>query len=203
MAGNDFEPQGRNGLQRVRPLVTGQGFERIVEHGQASPASTALPVANRTTPAPPAPPPATQTPPTAGGPAPGLLGPPVMKPPAETPEGILAEIKGLLQGTHDVLRDILENLRAQVQQGFVYPLTITTNGLTPVEETFNPPLFSISLTNDGPGTIQYRIPNSGAANWVNLQPTEVIEFNFIIGKIVSVAFRALGSNGTIRLVGTY
>ncbi len=102
-----------------------------------------------------------------------------------------------------VLVSILAELRAQRQEGAVYPVTLTTRGQVPVPITFNPPLFSISLTNNGPGKIQYRLPATGSTAWVDLEPSEVIAFNFSTGVIHSVSFRALGADGSIRAVGSY
>ncbi len=126
--------------------------------------------------------------------------PPEAAPSAET---LLQQISGQLNGIQGVLNNILKELREQVQAGFTYPITVDTTGLVPVELTFDPALFSISLTNDGPGTIQYRIPNTGAAFWIDLQPTEVVTFTFLKGLIKSAGFRAQGANGRIRAVGTY
>jgi hypothetical protein len=126
--------------------------------------------------------------------------PPEAAPSAET---LLQQISGQLNGIQGVLNNILTELREQVQAGYTYPITVDTTGLVPVELTFDPALFSISLTNDGPGTIQYRIPNTGAAFWIDLQPTEVVTYTFLKGLVKSAGFRAQGADGRIRAVGTY
>jgi len=133
----------------------------------------------------------------------------VVNPPAPTPEAsiedLLGKVAGLMQKLIDSSDAILKELREQVQKGYVYPVTLVTNGLIPIDTDFNPPLFSVSLINDGPGTIQYRIPNIGSAFWVDLAPTEVQTVNFIKGKIPSVAIRGKTASvtATVRLVGTY
>ena len=138
------------------------------------------------------------------GTQPGVSTPPPQPPPPQpTVEDLLQHVIEHLDAMQTILADILTELRQQVEKGYTYPLTITTTGLTPVEAKFDPALFSIGLTNDGPGTIQYRIPNTGSAFWIDLFPTEVITFTFLKGVATSAGFRALGADGRIRIVGTF
>lgn len=104
-----------------------------------------------------------------------------------------------------LLEAILLELQEQSPQGYVVPVTHVLTTTVPTEVPFNPPLFSLGITNDGPGVIQYRIPNRGSASWVSLFPTEVMQFNFIKHKIVSIGLTMLVAGGatTVRLVGIY
>lgn len=106
--------------------------------------------------------------------------------------------------TDDILRLILKELREQVQQGVVWPITMMIGSAIPVPVRFEPGLFSISITNDGPGIVQYKIPDNVSNDWVNLLPNEVIEFHFIKGVIKSVAFRiTTPAVAGIRAVGAF
>jgi len=103
-----------------------------------------------------------------------------------------------------LLAEMLAELRSWAQQGRIASQTITVLPGVIEEARFDPPLFSIALTCDGPGTVSYRIPHSSSSDWVALAPTEVVVFNFIQAKIVTVGFRPLGAvASSIRLVGTY
>jgi len=104
-----------------------------------------------------------------------------------------------------ILRAILDELAAQSPEGYVTAVTQVLTSTVPIEVPFNPKLFTLGITNDGPGVIQYRVPNRGAAEWVSLFPTEVHQFNFPKGKVVSVGLRlrAAGGATTVRLIGNY
>lgn len=111
-----------------------------------------------------------------------------------------------MQAGNATLDAILTELQEQVAEGVAYATTVGWNDLVIQQVPFPKPLFSLSIMNDGPQTIQYRMPNVSWANFINLQPTEVIQFNFIKGRIPSVGVRltALGVGvTTVRLVGTY
>jgi len=102
----------------------------------------------------------------------------------------------------DLLSLLLTELREQVQQGIIVavPFNVTqAQGVVPL--TFDPPLFAIGLTNDGPNNVQYRIPNRGDADWINLIPTEVDQFTVIKAKFTSAGFRVqvAGGNATVRM----
>ncbi len=108
----------------------------------------------------------------------------------------------------ELLREILKELKEQAQAGFVYGLTPfpVDMGFTPITRTFDPPLFSIKIENDGPGIVEYRIPNTGPAQWITLRPGEEDNHNFIKGVITGMAVRD-PSNGVfqpvVRITGTY
>jgi len=104
-----------------------------------------------------------------------------------------------------VLEDILAELRLCVQQGYVTTVTQWVPSIVPIEILFDPPLFSISLINDGPGSIEYRIPNRGNAQWVQMNPTELMTFNFQHGVVHSVALRTVpaGVAANVRVIGTF
>jgi hypothetical protein len=112
------------------------------------------------------------------------------------------------QLNNQLLAGILQELQEQAQQGIVTAVTEPLPGGTPTprEILFEPPLFSISLTCDGPANVEYRIPNRSNARWVQLNNTEVIVFNFIKGLIPSIALRAVApafGAVNVRIVGTY
>lgn len=99
----------------------------------------------------------------------------------------------------------LEALNAQVQEGLVWGTTLVVNTAGAAEVSL-PRLFSIGLTNDGPGNLLYRIPNRGAAVWLTLVQNEVIEYTFTEGLLETMAVRlpvAGAATPTLRLVGTY
>ena len=129
-------------------------------------------------------------------------------PPGASPDDILALQLSALQLNNQLLAGILTELQGQVQQGIVttIPQPIPGGNATPIEIPFGSPLFNISITCDGPAAIEYKVPNRSNASWVQLNPTEVIVFNFIKGMIPSVALRAVGpafGASNVRLVGTY
>ena len=106
------------------------------------------------------------------------------------------------QRQEQLLARILQELRQQVQLGAIYgPAAINVPTTTPVDITFDPPLFALSLTNDGAGAVQYRLPNRADADWVNLLPTEVDNYTFIKALVPSVAFRVLGAAASVRVKG--
>lgn len=131
-----------------------------------------------------------------------LQGPPSTVPPGSNTEELLHLMIGHLDGIHQVLTGMLKELTDLEEQGIVLTSTFSTTGLQAVERVFQPGLFSINITNDGPGVIQYRIPINSASDWINLNPTETISFTFRKPKIKSAYFRAQAANGNIRLVGT-
>lgn len=125
---------------------------------------------------------------------------------AEAPTGeLLVNLANLLTLANDLLAAILQELREQVQRGYVYTVTQVVTTTVPLEILFSPPLFSVALTNDGPGIVQYRIPNNASAVWINLAPTEVVNFNFIKGLVPSLALALppAGAAATVRIVGTF
>ncbi len=129
-------------------------------------------------------------------------------PPGMDPNDIQVLQLVALQLNNQLLAGILQELREQTQQGVVTSITqpIPAGSAAPIEIPFGFPLFSISLTNDGPASVEYKIPNRGNAYWVQLNPTEVVIVNFIKGLIPSLALRALApafGAASVRLVGTY
>ena len=129
-------------------------------------------------------------------------------PPGADPSDPVVQLLAATQLNNQLLAAILQELQDQAQQGIVWAVTQPVPGgnAVPVECLIGVPLFSISITNDGPASIEYKVPNRGNAVWVQLNPTEVVVFNFIKGLIPSVALRALGPGfgaANVRLVGTY
>ena len=102
------------------------------------------------------------------------------------------------------LDEILAELQAQAEQGVVYPVIIDLLDAVPVEIPFKPMLFSLIIVNDGPANIQYRVPNTSAGAWIDLNTTEIITFNFKKGVLGSVGFRKpAGATAHIRAIGSY
>lgn len=123
-------------------------------------------------------------------------------PPLPSPEN---NVEIFLDAIVKLLTEIRDELREQVQKGYVYPFTQVVVGFIPVFVSFaGTELFSIGLTNDGPATVQYKVPYDTQAAWVDLFPTEVVVFNFVKGKVHSVGFRVNGpGTATVRGIGTY
>ena len=119
-------------------------------------------------------------------------------PPGDEEDAVANRMVELLEG-------ILTELRECVQQGYVTTVTQWVPSIVPIEILFDPPLFSISLINDGAGSVEYRIPNRGNAQWVQLNPTELVIFNFIKGMVPSVALRTVpaGVGANVRVIGTF
>jgi hypothetical protein len=90
-----------------------------------------------------------------------------------------------------------------VQRGLIYSLTMTIQTVDPVPVEFGQPLFSVNITCDGAGIVQYRLPNSGSSNWIDLRPNEQITFAAVEPVFTTTAFRVLGAPATIRVVGLY
>lgn len=103
------------------------------------------------------------------------------------------------------LKAILQELREQVQVGATYPLTITVSAPQFPNKVDLPNLFAVTLTNDGPGNLEYRLPGTGSGNWVALAATEQITFNAIKGVFRSIGLRPVVAGGApvLRLVGLY
>lgn len=119
-------------------------------------------------------------------------------PPGDEEDAVANRMVELLEG-------ILTELQECVQQGYVTTVTQWVPSIRPIEILFDPPLFSISLINDGVGSVEYRIPNRGNAQWVQLNPTELVIFNFIKGMVPSVALRTVpaGVAANVRVIGTF
>jgi len=154
----------------------------------------------------------TPPPTNGGGPRPTDLGDltvlqiPDLPLPGSSTELFLSAQVILAQNHQHLLAAIVQELREQVQRGYVYPLVLTVASQAPDEYEFDTPLFSVSLTNDGPANIEYKLPYSGQAQWVQLRPTEVITFTFIKGLIRSLGVRLTAAGGAataVRVVGTY
>mgnify|MGYP001576969902 FL=1 len=128
-----------------------------------------------------------------------LPGPPAA---GATTEELLRVAIEHLEAHHILLAGILLELREQVPQGIVYSREITVTSDTGVEVAFPAAMFSIGVTNDGASTVQYRIPNLAAANWIDLDPTEVDTFSFLKGRPKTMGLRVTGS-ATVRIKGTY
>jgi len=133
------------------------------------------------------------------------VAPPELPNPESSVEVYLAALAAYAHNNQALLAASLQELREQTQKGYVYPLNVSVTALTPDEYLFEPRLFTVSITNDGPGTIQYKIPYDGQAQWVGLVPTEVIVFNFIKPVIRSIGVRLLvaGAATAVRIVGAY
>ena len=112
---------------------------------------------------------------------------------------------GVLKQNQSLLAAILKELQEQVQRGVVLgmPLTVTTR--TVAEVSFDPPLFAIGITCDGPAPFEYRIPNRTNATWIQINPGEVFNFNYIKGVVESLGVRTLpvGGVSNYRLLGTF
>lgn len=116
----------------------------------------------------------------------------------------MAELIELQKQTNLLLTDIRQELREQVQQGYVYNLTQPVTGRRFEKIAFDPKLFSLAITNDGAAAIQYKIPGT-SSGLVVLNPTEVHQYNFIKGLISEIAMicPAVAATASVRLVGTY
>ncbi len=102
-----------------------------------------------------------------------------------------------------ILSAILADALESTQRGIAYPVTMLIPDATPVPVVFDPPLFALSIINDGAGILQYRLPDKASGMWVDLRPTEVANFAFRKGVVASVAFRVLGVPATVRAIGSY
>jgi hypothetical protein len=173
---------------------------------QVSPPAPAAPQA------PPAPPPPVAGPPTSRPPVPvtprrshkpiEITGPPSLL----GPEGELpTDPTSLLQLLVSEVMRTNQLLTQQMQEGVVTPLTIVLTSNQPVPFYFNPPLFNLSLTNDGGSDIQYQIPLGNRGVWVTLKSSEVITFNFIVPVVHAIGLRlaTASGNATVRAVGFY
>ncbi len=99
---------------------------------------------------------------------------------------------------------ILQELRDHIQQGVAVSYTDLVVSNVPIMRIFDPPMFSLQLTNNGPGTVQYRLPSGTAANWIDIVATQVIVVNLAKAKISGVDYRVVaGAGGTIVAFGIY
>lgn len=65
-----------------------------------------------------------------------------------------------------------------------------------------PDLFSVTVTNDGPGNVEVRIPGSGSGAWLALQPPETRTFTAAKPIIKSIGVRPVGgATPVLRIAG--
>lgn len=100
------------------------------------------------------------------------------------------------------LDTIIALLELRRNRGYSFGQSVSVPDTTPVQVTYDPALFSLVITNDGPGIVQYRLPDRGSANWLNLNAAEQATFSFTEGVISSVAFRVQGAATVVRLLGS-
>lgn len=113
---------------------------------------------------------------------------------------VLAQYTVALLG---LLQDILV---AEIPQGIVTESVVNVNSNTPFQTYFQPPLFGILLTNDGPDPIQFQVPISNRSVWVTLNNTEQRSYTFKTGVITGIQTRwAAGSSAatSLRVEGYY
>jgi hypothetical protein len=113
----------------------------------------------------------------------------------------------LLQLLVQVMGETRDLIASEIQQGIVnYWEILVQAGVSGSPLTFSPPLFAVSLTNDGPNTIQYAIPLGPSTIWANLESTEVINIAFPTAVIQTLGYRytsTVGGSGLLRIVGSY
>lgn len=102
-----------------------------------------------------------------------------------------------------LLAGILDALLRQVPQGVTTGNTVTVTQVQqpPVTEiVFPAPLFGLSLLNNGPNILQYRIPNRSGADFIDLIPTAIRDVNVPNGLIETMGLRVVAAGGTAQLV---
>lgn len=111
----------------------------------------------------------------------------------------------VLKQNQRLLAAILKELQEQVQQGIVIGMPLTVNTRAADEVTFDPALFAIGITCDGPAAFEYRIPNRTGAPWVQINPGEVVNFTYVKGVVSSLGVRTLPALGVsnYRLLGIF
>ena len=126
---------------------------------------------------------------------PAAVAPPVL---LTTPTEIL------LGSILDLLNEIKVDLDAMTPLGRVLTVTIDVVGTTMAPISFSPGFFSLKLSNDGPETVQYRVPGSSPQAWIDILPVEEDEVRFATGVISSLALQVV-TPGTahVRCRGTY
>ncbi len=116
------------------------------------------------------------------------------------PEASAADLLRVMIGQLDVL---IADSKRRIPRGLALASTIAVGSIVPVEMVYDPPLFNLVVTCDGPGIVQFRMPNQGGADWIAMNPTEQVLFSFPEGLIGSIAFRVQGAATVVRLIGTY
>jgi hypothetical protein len=101
-------------------------------------------------------------------------------------------------------REMVEQQKAMVQAGAVLQLTLIC-GDAQQEATFTPYLFSMVVTNDGPGIAQIRtLPAGQQQTPLELRANEVANITFPTAVIGGIRFRGVaGATPTIRVMGTF
>lgn len=115
------------------------------------------------------------------------------------------DIITLLRQQKILLEGILRELQERVQDGLVTYIANSVASTAVQEVPFGPPLFAITIVNDGPAAFEYRIPNRGSAAWVQINVGEAHPYAFTKGKIDNMAARTLpaGVASNYRLIGIF
>jgi len=133
--------------------------------------------------------------------SPPVVPPPSGQPPA-TPIIELTVVEQLLSGLQQLVSNVIGVLTAGIHQGYVPANTVLVDMARPVYEMpFEPPVFELHLQNDGPNTVQFRIPNVGNPGWAFLNPTEEIWIKFNRPLINQVGLAVAFGTANVRLVG--
>jgi len=100
------------------------------------------------------------------------------------------------------VRELTALIQSQIERGFLVQAALNAT-LLPQDVEFNSPLFSISITNDGPGVLEFNIfPSSTRPS--TLLAGEIANISFSTAKILMVRIRGIaGATPAVRIMGTY
>ena len=99
----------------------------------------------------------------------------------------------LLKSINELVTAIRDDVVARRPKGRVnvYTYTLAPGDSKPI--TIVPAAFSLTVESQGPGSLQYRIPDSG--DWVDLQPNKIDTYNADYGVFTSGGVKNPGAIG--------
>lgn len=118
---------------------------------------------------------------------------------------VIKAIGAIVERQAAMLDELTADTELSTPQGVVHFETYTLQPGIVVDLKFDPPLFSVSIANDGPGALQFRIPNRSSSTWSGIAVNDPLVFNARKGVFTSGAVKNPGSAGTttVRITGLY
>ncbi len=126
--------------------------------------------------------------------------------------GIEEEIDAYLHPRGASLDDVLGALReligyeqAKIPKGVVFEGTIILNSPTPQLVLFDQPLFSLTINNQGPNSIDVNVPYNNTQQAVRLLNGDALVLDFPVALLNGITLRLVGTPAitTIQLIGQY
>ena len=120
--------------------------------------------------------------------------PPIQPPTSSMP------VEQLLAGILEALQAIYEDLQERIPTGATFSQTLTVTPATQQTVSFSPAVFSLTVVNDGPQPMQFRIQPRLGGDWGTLNATEVLTITSTKAAISEAQFRVPTGTAALRLV---